>query len=382
MKHTNMKSISIKKSVGFTLLELMIALSLGILLLMGLMSIYIVANQANNQNKALVANDEIARQVFRILGKNLSHAGYIDPLDAPANTFQSSGRCSGVTAGTQYGSITADLFEPSIENIYRRYNDPTTGLQDSLLTAIGRVSCGAMRPVLGCGSSIGFSSAPNIFNATPSNCSNESANDTSQAIEIASQVMATGGTGNSSLNYLNTSSNATDCTGTNATSAQNGFVVNQYFIMDDSGEQSFGCQSNLNPTNTALVQGVEELMFRYITTSPENDISIDISQTNSGNVLTAYETASGLYTAATANPTSLNWATVVGVEVCVVVATPEQIGGALANLAKTQGNNRPTCTKANGQYVANIAKSPGRENRYYQRFERVFRLPNTLFLPN
>lgn len=376
-----LQTIKIHQAAGFTIFELLIALSLGIILLLGLASIYTVAQQSDGQNRALNANNEIARQVFRILDHSFQQAGYVDPLDSPSKAFSTTNSLCKLTSDERYGSIIADVANSNIENIYRRYNDPARVLSDSMLTAIGRVSCGGMVPILGCGSENGFKTPPDIFSGSLSECDDKNATDTKQAIEIAFQALAAGEHGLSNLNNIASGSSAVDCTGTNVTKDQNGFVVNQFFIEDDHGENSLTCQSNLQDTDIALVQGIEEMTFRYITTIQEKDADIRIGESDSGRVLAAYKTAAQLYDDEKKDPANLDWATVVGVEVCLVVSAPNRANNGLTDLGKTQGDNRPTCARdATGSYIANVAKDEDKKDRYYQRYERIFKIPNTLFL--
>lgn len=364
---------------GFTLLELMIALSIGVLLLLGLVSIYMVAHNADSQNRVLTSNDETARQVFRIMAHDFSRAGFVDVLDSPNTAFPSytSASCNTASVGTRYGKYIADVSQNSIADIYLRYNDGSDPEADVFLTPIGRTSCGAMLPVLGCGAEEGFNSAPTIFDNTLSACYSDSGNDTQQAIEVAYQALATGGDGESNLADVDINSNITDCTGTLVDRAQNGFVVNQYYVADDSSEPSLWCRSNMTGA-TALVQGVQELMFRYVTTLGETDGDLEIGESESGIMLVGYQTAAELYAKAAASDKNLDWATVVGVEVCVVVSSPLLDGATALEMANAQGANRPTCARASdGTYADDVTKTDA--TRFYQRFSRVFRLPNALY---
>ncbi len=373
------------KQKGFTLLELMIALSIGVLLLLGLTSIYMVAHNTNSQNRVLTSNDETARQVFRIMAHDLSQAGFVDALDSPSSAlteFPSYGSesCDAAPVGTRYGKYIVDVAQNSIADIYLRYND---GTPDVFLTPIGRTSCGAMLPVLGCGAAAGFEAVPTIFDNTLSVCDENSSNDTQQAIEIAYQALAVGGHGDSNLAQIGANSTITDCSGTGVLTSQNGFVVNQYYIADDDGEPNLWCRSNMdesppNTTATALVPGVQEMMFRYVITLGEADEDMEIGESESGVMLVGYQTAAELYTTAAAADTNLDWAAVVGVEICVVVSSPLLDGTTALQMANAQGTKRPTCARNNdGTYAVDVDKTDS--DRFYQRFSRVFRLPNALY---
>jgi type IV pilus assembly protein PilW len=71
---------------GFTLLELMIALSLGLLVAAAIGSIYIGSNQTYRVQEDSARIQEIGRYALEVLGRSLRQAGYADLPVTPTST--------------------------------------------------------------------------------------------------------------------------------------------------------------------------------------------------------------------------------------------------------------------------------------------------------
>lgn len=358
---------NLSKQSGLSLLELMISLTIGLLLLLGLTGVYTLATKATNQNEFIVATDETARQVFGRFARDFEQAGYIDPGDAPKTAFTgdaSKGTVAGCTVpiGTVYATLTANNNEKETIHIYRRYKD--SAVDNKLLTPIGKISCGGMQPVVGCAKV--FDGDPKIDSAAKCKSTGEG-----QSIEISYHAMKA-----SDDKFSNLPSEAYDCGGrkTNAT-PQNGFIINRYFLEEDNSVKSIKCQSNVGAKVT-LERGVQEMTFRYLITSQEKKPKQELFNTESGRVVTNYYTPTQVHAMA-AN--TLGWAAVVGVEVCLIISTPLTDGSQIASLAAAQGKQRPTCErKANGKFED--LKDKEDANKFYSRHSKTFSLPNALYL--
>lgn len=381
---------------GFSLLELMIALSIGLILLLALASLYINANRASGEAAFFAQMDQSAQEVFYRLGADARQAGYVDIMDEPEVDFANQNGDVCIAAGTRYSALLSNFRNAAVNNVYRRlltadsFNDRqqaelgsggTIDVQSNdYMTPIGLVSCAAMRPVSGCDGA--FTEDPSA--AALPNCQPGAAGSVSQQIEFAFQGMIADGDGaDSERNTLGQA--ALDCSGSGITDVQaaatrNGFIVNRYFLAPDNandGESSFSCRGNAGAAQVALVPGVRELAFRYLTTPVESDADTEIDDSVSGKSVLAYQTATVLAGANAQN--SFGWAGVVGVEVCVVIAAPVPNNAGVRRLAEAQRNQRPTCARhQNGAFAGNVAKANG-DDHFYRRYTKVIALPNALF---
>lgn len=108
---------SIKYRTGFTLLEMMIAISLGMIIILGLMSVYL-SSQKSSQTRDAVANMEAnARVALSSLRQIIEHAGYPSiynvPLEKPFHSTEDgaidiSSRCRGGSERLVYPTSIAN----------------------------------------------------------------------------------------------------------------------------------------------------------------------------------------------------------------------------------------------------------------------------------
>lgn len=385
------------QQAGFSLLELMIALSIGLILLMALASLYINANRASSEAAFFAQMDQSAQEVFYRLGSDARRAGYVDIMDEPAVNFANGNNQVCVAAGARYSALLSNFRNAAVNDVYRRLltNDSFSDRQkaelgsgtvinlqsNDYMTPIGLVSCATMRPVSGCEGT--FTNNPSA--AALPNCQPGAAGNVSQQIQFAFQGMIANGDGAETERNNLSAQAALDCTGSGITDVQaaatrNGFIVNRYFLAADNangGVSSFSCRGNAGQQLVALIPGVEELVFRYLTTPVEGNADTEIDDSVSGKSVLAYQPATALNNARAQN--NFGWAGVVGVETCVVVAASVPDNAGVRRLAEAQGNNRPTCTRQkNGTFAQNVAKVAG-DDRFYRRYTKVIALPNALF---
>lgn len=374
---------------GVSLIELMLSLTLGLVILMALGSMYQSASNSNRDNLTISGNSETARQVFLRLEHDFKRAGFVDVYDKPVSPFTGASTALGVNCPThafvqsnpdwnkRYEIVLGNKNIVDIGTIYLRWIDDGSSstntlidLDSAFMTPIGYISCGTMRPVFACDS--GMVGQPDIN--TRASCASGSGNHT---IEIAYQAAYAGDNGS----FSSLPDSAQDCTyqevakhasGSNA-QYTNGFVINRYYVSQDTSnnnEPSLFCQGNASKSPRPLVSGVNEMVFRYIMTAPETDSSKTLRDSSSGSVVTQYQNAAGV------EASDLDWSGVVGVEVCLVIATTAEN----ISLAQAQGNNRPTCARdGNGNFAADVQKE--RNDRFYERYVRTFSLPNGLYSP-
>lgn len=111
-------SLNVSGQAGFTLLELMIALSLGLLLLLGIGTIYVGSNQTYRVQEENARLQESGRFALEFLGRNFRNAGYpnIGP-DIEKTTFTGvavnglNGVCPTASPTTDLATIQYDGIE-------------------------------------------------------------------------------------------------------------------------------------------------------------------------------------------------------------------------------------------------------------------------------
>ena len=375
----------IKKQKGLSLIELMVAMGLGVLLLMALTTLFITANETSKRRSTSENLDEVARQVMERLNYDLHEAGYLDPFSS-ASAAKSA----------------FDLEDPHVLAIYARQKDNLTGnLKEA--TTLGKFTNGKVVPLLGCNGEFSGSSRPSLtelatcINTTP---------QVRQSIQIGYQTVAPDNLKDQEIKNKNKtapspslaskgqefdslSGAGRDCIGRKVGDA-NGLVVNRYSVRIDNGIGSFGCSSSASTGSEAggpwqgIIEGVEEMTFRYLITPANNTPAgetVNISESTSGREVLKYLSASKV------EEEDLKWASVVGVEVCLIVAVEPMDGTKEASFAKVQPSV-PTCARqagvnaitAEAPFSADKARAGG-DSRLYKRYVQVISMPNSLYIP-
>ena len=379
------KMKSLKKQKGLSLIELMVAMVLGVLLLMALTTLFITANESSKRRSTSENLDEVARQVMERLNYDLHEAGYLDPFSS-ASAAKSA----------------FDLEDPHVLAIYARQKDNLTGnLKEA--TTLGKFTNGKVVPLLGCNGEFSGSSRPSLtelatcINTTP---------QVRQSIQIGYQTVAPDNLKNQEIKNKNKtapspslaskgqefdslSGAGRDCIGRKV-GDPNGLVVNRYSVRIDNGIGSFGCSSSASTGSEAggpwqgIIEGVEEMTFLYLIT-PANDTpageTINMNKSTSGREVLKYLPASKV------EEEDLKWASVVGVEVCLIVAVEPMDGTKEASFAKVQPSV-PTCARqagvnaitAEAPFSADKARAGG-DSRLYKRYVQVISMPNSLYIP-
>ena len=379
------KMKSLKKQKGLSLIELMVAMVLGVLLLMALTTLFITANESSKRRSTSENLDEVARQVMERLNYDLHEAGYLDPFSS-ASAAKSA----------------FDLEDPHVLAIYARQKDNLTGnLKEA--TTLGKFTNGKVVPLLGCNGEFSGSSRPSLTELAT--CINTTL-QVRQSIQIGYQTVAPDNLKNQEIKNKNKtapspslaskgqefdslSGAGRDCIGRKV-GDPNGLVVNRYSVRIDNGIGSFGCSSNASTGSEAggpwqgIIEGVEEMTFRYLITPANNTPAgetVNISESTSGREVLKYLPASKV------EEEDLKWASVVGVEVCLIVAVEPMDGTKEASFAKVQPSV-PTCARqagvnaitAEAPFSADKARAGG-DSRLYKRYVQVISMPNSLYIP-
>ena len=363
----------------------MVAMVLGVLLLMALTTLFITANESSKRRSTSENLDEVARQVMERLNYDLHEAGYLDPFSS-ASAAKSA----------------FDLEDPHVLAIYARQKDNLTGnLKEA--TTLGKFTNGKVVPLLGCNGEFSGSSRPSLTELAT--CINTTL-QVRQSIQIGYQTVAPDNLKNQEIKNKNKtapspslaskgqefdslSGAGRDCIGRKV-GDPNGLVVNRYSVRIDNGIGSFGCSSSASTGSEAggpwqgIIEGVEEMTFRYLITPANNTPAgetVNISESTSGREVLKYLSASKV------EEEDLKWASVVGVEVCLIVAVEPMDGTKEASFAKVQPSV-PTCARqagvnaitAEAPFSADKARAGG-DSRLYKRYVQVISMPNSLYIP-
>lgn len=365
------------KQKGLSLIELMIAMGLGVLLLLALSTIFITAHDSSKRRSTSENLDEVARQVIERLSYDLHKAGYVDPfssVEAARNTF--------------------DVENKTVFAIYSRQKSNLNNKNEA--TTLGRITKGAVIPLLGCNGDFNGSTKPSLRELA--SCNGDDIK-LQQSIQVGYQTVAPGILKNKetatnppsrSLTFQteeneSLSGAGRDCIGRvigQNTTADSGIVVNRYSVRLNDGIGSFGCASSVGEWQ-GIIEGVQEMTFRYLITPSNNTASdgvVDMKKSTSGLEVSKYLLASKV------NDEDLGWANVVGVEVCLVVAVEPMDNTKESSLARTQPMV-PTCERKNMN--ATTAKEEFKDDikrkkddfRLYKRYVQIISMPNSLYNP-
>lgn len=329
----------LNKQKGVSLLELMISLSIGVILLLALASVYLTASNTNKLRNANADLDDAARQIFDRLKYDLDLAGYIDIFDVDAS-------------GSKVAEKLVKLSDEGVQNMYGRIMDTSSASSTVPKTPIEEVT--GRKGLVGTDNSLTI---------------------TYQVLPVTTNTSANPVTLPTAVN-ANSSGWGLDCLSQNQGDK---FITNKYIYENNTFKcevvkRSGGTSSQpLVGENSVDSTTITQMTFRYLVTNPAE-------QTTDVNV---YNSQSGLYvsdikTADEVEASHLKWAGVTGVEVCMVVAgAPLQ--GSLENILENQPT-LPVCTRKNdGTFADNITR-PNDDDRLYQRYVKIFNVPNALYL--
>ena len=343
-----------QRQQGMTLIEVLIALTIGLVILIAIGTAYLTSANMARQRENQSELNEPAAIVIRMLQRDVANAGYVDIFDFDATNQRQA----------------ASLFNPAypeLMNLYQRIPD-TAPLQ----TPLSQFFPGLM-PVFGCDGAM--NSTPNaITTAGTATLACGTTNATKHTLQIAYQA-APSLTANS-LRSLPAPNAATgegrDCNQQELVPAGSKFVINRYFVQASStdGVNELYCAGSGNGTSQPLARGVEEFVLRYQTSQPGVTPAIGSIAPVAGGIQAQYLSAA----AVAASP--IGWANVTAVEVCIISATAT---GAAATGTTTLQTSRPTCERtAAGNFKSDIPRTTG-DTRLWKRFTSIISVRNAIY---
>lgn len=118
-----MKNIKYNNNQGFTLVEFLLAMSLGIFLIAGVSTVYISSKQTYNVRDQTSELDENARAALRALKHHIAHAGYasttgmlLNNFILPTGTALTAENCADGTLNIQNTAVIDTSADRSIAN--------------------------------------------------------------------------------------------------------------------------------------------------------------------------------------------------------------------------------------------------------------------------
>ncbi|MDO4436211.1 MAG: prepilin-type N-terminal cleavage/methylation domain-containing protein [Cardiobacteriaceae bacterium] len=421
------ESTRLQAQRGLTLLELIVSLTIGLFLLLAMALTYNIGFKVSQQVSDIANLHANAKAVFDRVGRDLASAGYVDLMDRPHTPFKdtSGNVCLKFDTTTNpnqtYASFTLNFGTDLVPKIYSRAVDNNTDAKilRNQLSTIGFVSCGNMQPIVGCDrdsrrtsptyNSGAFAldkpSTSALLGASGQVCNN-SYNPTTDRnrdsqLQIAFQAQSVGNTALASLrsgathqadqtgiNSMDTAvgTQPLDCAGNPIQEADNGFVVNRYYLEDNQ----LVCKGNGGAANAdavAIASNIHEFKVRYRLGAHEEDAK-KLGETRTSAIVIDTKIASELNNAV--NPvsngysnidsTEMSWSRVVGAEICIIVSGSPTDGIIPSNLQESQAFI-PTCQRdANNRelYAAGTPRAAD-DKKYYLRLTKTFSIPNSLF---
>jgi prepilin-type N-terminal cleavage/methylation domain-containing protein len=340
---------------GFSLVELLVALAIGLVILTAIGAAYLNSTNSLRQREDQAELNDPARIVMRLLRQNLNQAGYVDVFDLDATERT---RANG-------------LFQPGnpvLTNAFVR--DP--GVPGGISTPLSLFFPG-LTPVFGCDGAMVGNSQTLLTNGPPMALACGIPNPIRNTLQIAYQGVPF--TPANPLNSLVPDNPATgdgrDCLQQAVPVGALPFIINRFSLSPlpiAAGESSeLRCQGSGGLQPQPMAAGVEEFVLRYQMAAPGGAANPGAA----GGGQAAYINAT-LVTAS-----AQGWAGVTGVEVCMVSATPVARGAAAPGTAELQPD-RPTCLRgADGQFQLDIARAVG-DTRLWKRFTTVVSLRNAV----
>lgn len=362
---------------GVSLFELIVAMAIGLILLLALATLMFITNRSSINRTTAELMDETARQVFSQLETDLHKAGYIDPF-----------------ASNETLKEAFDLSEASRLARYIRQKSLLTSPDKTQFTLLGSLSKGKVQPMKGCSGQF----------AADGSCSGAS-DSKWHSIQIAYQAVRQDGSDpklasvSSEKQEEDADSNAAyGCVNVKA-DKNHPLIINRYYfnptdsknvvtaprdLRCNSYKANFSAVEEKSKTENPMMSGVEEMVLRYLVTPNDNTPAsgeVKYSDVVSGRSVEKYLSAEEV------EKLDLGWASVVGVEVCLVVAVQPVDGRRELNMANVQPSV-PTCLRedgftANTSFKADIPRpSNWQDLRQYRRYVRTISMPNSLYLSN
>jgi type IV pilus assembly protein PilW len=94
---------------GFSLIELMVAMAIGLLLLAAMVTVYVNGSQSNAELEKSVRQIESGRYAMDLLGEDISMSGYYGDLTTEDMAFQTVGACETALANLGWNNATSSI---------------------------------------------------------------------------------------------------------------------------------------------------------------------------------------------------------------------------------------------------------------------------------
>ena len=286
----------INRQSGFSLVELMVAIAVGLLLVAGLAVLFANSSQSSSELDKSIRQMENGRYAVELLSKDIAVAGYYGEVSLAGLTYSSPNACATALSGLGWDNAIATVPEP------------ITGLSDSAITAL---TClpnqrpGTIGLVVRRLDTVAVA-ATSISDGTPYLQSSRCANSTIDLSSINFIFSATGS--NFTLRNI-------DCSTTNSVRR---YVTRVYYVADcdECGIDTIPTLKRAELVGTQLVvsplsQGIEKIALDY---------GFD---TNSSGTPSVFRTSLSGVTGAEDN----KWSNVVAVRLYVLSRTTESSAG-------------------------------------------------------
>jgi type IV pilus assembly protein PilW len=290
LKNTS-RSRVYRMAMGFSLIELMISLTIGLIIMIATMSAYVSSSGASKVSDAQSRMNEDAQAALNLLAQQIRMAG---------------------TNPVQVGRAK-DAF-PNNPVYIETYVGGSVSVNPTAFTLMPVGSVASNYAIRGCDGTFGsITSATRIDLLT---CGGTSTLPDSIAINYEADRYNTVKTAlfapTDCVGQTAPSVTATFTTGT-ATTANYAVADNRFYIANSSGVTSLFCKGNGNATPQPLVENIEDMQFEYGAASATNS--------NTTATVAGYLTANEVVTNSTLTALSeaRRWGKVLAVRICVVV---------------------------------------------------------------
>lgn len=349
-----MISTRFPRQQGLSLIELLVAITLGLVILIAIGTAYVNSTNILRQREDQAELTDPARTVIQMLRQNLSQAGYVDVFD--------------VTGPGQTQAVP--LFSPGDRALANSYARDTTEVAalGAIVAPFSRNYPGVL-PIFGCDGAM--TSTPNaiLTNVPTPAPACGAANATRHTLQVAYQAVAL-----APANPTNSLGNANANTGVGldclqqAPPAGESLVINRFGVTAGAVSQ-FTCTGSALVAGRDVAAGVEEFVLRYQLSGPGSLAN----RRSAGGDQAQYVSAADVAASAT------GWPGVTAVEVCLVSATPDTRGPSASGTVELQPT-RPTCARAaDGTFEANVARAAN-DRRLWRRFTTVISVRNAVFV--
>ncbi|ABQ13715.1 PilW family protein [Dichelobacter nodosus] len=365
---------------GISLMEMMVALTIGLILLLSLASIYVTANKMDKDRSLNEALDESARQIFERLQQDLNMAGYVELFDVSENiiepiTFKQIKGSDENKESRKHYNIIGNINRQDIQAAYARVEGWKSGSADikvktPFFITFGKEAVEELKENSRESLVIRYQFASSENSVTFDRNKN-----------IPSGLYEKGDLEEKAR--LKESGFGRDCLGQKP---EGKLVENKYFLQDGA----FYCEGNGKNNDKAgnaepIVDNVTELKFRYALTgytpSAGGDGGTETTEDGGSNI-NVYSSQSGLYTdkIVKAEDVGGEWAKVIGVEACIVVAGEPLKSQKTQDIAELQPKI-PTCVRDSKGNFNEDNNRPKNDTRLYRRYVRTFAVPNLIYFP-